>query len=316
MQAPPSAGKPWKDSATDNLLRDVVTVKLSEDNGFQAVVACPAEYITTATAAKVRAIEFDRAKADIVKFWEHRASDAPAMRLKLPEPQLAAMLQAGTIQLLTGLREQNGALVLATGVITYYWTGGWSTPLTESMEQLMYTGHFAEAERRLDYFFGLQHTVQDADALGPAYRAMWDVGKMNGYLNETGHDLIWVTGHGALMKAASDYYLLTRDEAFLTRWLPQLLDGLEWIRTARNFSGGKYGFAGIMPPGRSTDSDAGTQTAFADAYTYWGFARTVHLLKSISHPDASKWGARAGRLSQSAARANAQRNTQIWPVEG
>jgi hypothetical protein len=117
MQAPPSAGKPWKDSATDNLLRDVVTVKLSEDNGFQAVVAYPAEYITTATAAKVRAIEFDRAKADIVKFWEHRASDAPAMRLKLPEPQLAAMLQAGTIQLLTGLREQNGALVLATGVI-------------------------------------------------------------------------------------------------------------------------------------------------------------------------------------------------------
>ncbi|MBI2439754.1 MAG: hypothetical protein HYV35_00095 [Lentisphaerae bacterium] len=109
--------------------------------------------------------------------------------------------------------------------------------------------------------------------------------------------LKWLCTTGGAVSLAADYYRYSRDEEFLSEYLPRLLRALRWIvgeiRATRrlNLDGARPTTYGLMPFGVATDGDNGHIIAMTDAYSYRGLEKGVALLEDIQHGEAGSFRA-------------------------
>ena len=98
----------------------------------------------------------------------------------------------------------------------------------------------------------------------------------------------WINEHGAILWAVSEHYLLTRDEAFLNKWLPSILAACQWVYDQRRHTD-HPGVTGILPPAIATDEKQPDQYIWNDGWVYKGLTTAIKVLKSINHPEAANW---------------------------
>ena len=151
------------------------------------------------------------------------------------------------------------------------------------LRPMLRTGHFDNVRKSLDYIFSLQD-----GGFPPEGRFT----TTQGSIGTTGPK--WICTTGAALALACDYYIYSNDKDFLKQYLPKIIKASRWIvgelRATRklNSDGSRPLYYGLMPFGVGTDGDIGYIVAISDAYTFWGFERTVKLLEDIKYVDAGE----------------------------
>lgn len=158
----------------------------------------------------------------------------------------------------------------------------WVFEAVHMLRAMLRTGQFDDVKRGLDFIFSLQ------DAGCPP------VGKFTttaGAVGTTGPR--WANTTGMALVLACEYYLYSRDEAFIEQFLPKILKAVRWIegevKATRklNADGSRPSTYGLMPWAVGCDADTGYCLSDTDVFTFWGFAKAVDFLEYIGHPEAA-----------------------------
>src|SRR5579864_907894 len=150
----------------------------------------------------------------------------------------------------------NGDKVLKDSA--HHYEAIWGTGLAMEVFDLAQRGYFQEAAAYLEPF-------RNPATRMPVPNDGSSFGSTDGFIGDPAEYAVicWVSDHGAILWAVSEYYLLSRDRAFLERWLPSVLAGVSWIAKERKRSRLHAGpGAGLMPAGRSSDYDVPGQYFF------------------------------------------------------
>jgi len=237
----------------------------------------PEEKITS-----IRRVDCAKAREAIVKFW--KGEIARGMQVYVPEEPLNNLWRFSVpLSFVTADAYPNGDRVLKTS--PHHYEAYWVTPMSMNLQELMQRGYLEEVAAYLDPFL-------DSERRRPVPNTGSSFSSIKGFISGPSEHLAigWVSDHGAILWAASEYFLLTRDQKFLDRWLPTMLEGLEWIAREREYTkrGGGLG-AGLMPAGRATDAEMQSNFVWSDAWVYRGLAAVSRVLQAINHRAASRW---------------------------
>jgi hypothetical protein len=234
--------------------------------------------------ASHRRLGFEKARQSVISFW--KGEIARGMQVETPEKPLNELWRFSVpISFMTADAYPNGDRVLKTS--SHHYEAYWPTPMAMNLQELIQRGYRAEASAYLLPFL-------DPDRRRPVPNTGFSFLSTKGFISgPTEHLLIsWVGDHGAILWIASEYFLLTRDRQFLDRWLPVMLDGLEWIAREREHTRMIGGIgAGLMPAGRATDADRQANFVWSDAWIYRGLDGVCRVLRSINHKDTARWEA-------------------------
>lgn len=223
---------------------------------------------------------FDVAMEHTMNYWERDI--ARGVKLDIPESVPLNTFRSNPWRMLT-IAEHNpiyGQYILNNGAFSY--DALWPTPSSMSLVWgLDYMGFHEDADKYLEVY---RKDQGNTNPPGSYYI------KHPGFLSAPDSFVYirWVNEHGAIMWAAAEHYLLTRDNRFLDRWLPALLKACEWIAVQRqciNHPGEK----GIIPPGSATDDAIPGQFIWSDGWLYKGLTSVVSVLEEIGHSEAEKW---------------------------
>ena len=234
------------------------------------------------TVAAARRLNHDEARAAITGYWKEEIGRGAAV--EVPEEPLNDLWRfVPVISYMTADRYPNGDRVLKTS--SHHYEAYWPTPMAMNLVTLAQQGYGKEVAAYLEPFL-------DKTRYRPVPNTGSSFHSGRGFISGPSEHLLisWVGDHGAILWAASEYYLLTRDESFLKRWLPSILEGLEWIASERENTKIKGGIAaGLMPAGRGTDDDRQANFLWVDGWIYRGLASACKVLQSTGHPDAARW---------------------------
>lgn len=225
---------------------------------------------------------FAEARQAVTECWKREI--ARGMQVEVPEEPLNRLWRFSVpLAFITADRYPNGDLVLKTSPQQY--EAYWPTPNAMHLVELAIRGYREEVAAFLEPFL-------DSERRQPVSNTGASFTSSRGFISGPAEHLAisWVSDHGAILWAASEYFLLTRDQKFLDRWLPAMLEGLEWIasqRAATRLRGGPA--AGLLPVGRATDADMQGHFVWSDAWVYRGLASVCRVLEAIGHPQAARW---------------------------
>jgi len=229
-------------------------------------------------------LSYEQARQSVVSFWEGEI--ARGMQVETPEKPLNELWRFSVpMSFMTADAYPNGDRVLKTS--SHHYEGYWPTPMAMNLQELIQRGYRAEVAAYLQPFL-------DVDRRRPVPNTGYSFLSTKGFISGPSEHLAisWVSDHGAILWIASEYYLLTRDRQFLDRWLPVMMEGLEWIAREREHTKliGGIG-AGLMPAGRATDADRQANFVWSDAWIYRGLDGVCRVLRTINHKDATRWEA-------------------------
>lgn len=229
----------------------------------------------------LRGISYDQSRASVSDFW--KAEEARGMQVNVPEAELNRLWNF-TIPLsfITADTYPNGDHVLKTS--PHHYEAYWPTPMSMNLVDLIERGYLSEAKSFLEPFL-------DSSRYSPVpSNSAWsDIGFISGPREHLA--IPWTGDHGAILWAASQYYLLSHDQEFLKQWLPTMLKGVEWIAEEREhtrLNGGQD--AGLMPAARGFDGGTDDQhLVWIDAWMYRAVASVTQVLQSIHYKDVERW---------------------------
>jgi hypothetical protein len=232
--------------------------------------------------AEVRRLNFVQGRESVTKCWKDEITRG--MQVEVPEEALNNLWRF-TIPLtfMTADSYPNGDRVLK--VSSHHYEAVWTTPVAMNIVDLIQRGYWQEAAAYLE-------PLLNPDGNQPVPNTGASFSSTKGFIGAP-RDYVainWVSDNGATLWAASEYYLLSRDEKFLSRWLPGMLESLEWIARERDrtkLRGGQD--AGLMPAGRASDAEVLANFFYNDAWTYRGLAEVCRVLEVIGHKDAGRW---------------------------
>ncbi len=230
----------------------------------------------------VRRQDFPEARLSVTKCWENEISRG--MQVEVPERALNNLWRFTVpLSFMTADSYPNGDRIMK--ISSHHYEALWTTPASLNIVDLIQRGYREEAAAYLAPLLD-QSRQQPVPNTGTSFSSSKGfIGSPSDYMA-----INWVTDNGAALWAASEYYLLTRDEKFLARSLPPMLGSLEWIARERERTRLRGGpDAGLMPAGRFTDADNQANFFWNDAWTYRGLADVCRVLEAIGHKDAARW---------------------------
>jgi hypothetical protein len=206
------------------------------------------------------------------------------MQVEVPEDALNNLWRFTVpLTFMTADSYPNGDKVLK--ISSHHYEAVWTTPGAMNIVDLIQRGYLQEAAAYLA-------PLLDPDRQQPVPNTGASFSSSNGIVGAPKDYVLinWVTDNGANLWAASEYYLLTRDEKFLARSLPAMLGSMEWIARERERTKLRGGpSAGLMPAGRFTDAEDQVNFFWNDAWTYRGLADVCRVLETAGHQDAGRW---------------------------
>lgn len=232
--------------------------------------------------ASVRRMTYEQARQSVAKFWKDEI--ARGMQVEVPEEPLNNLWRFSVPSgFITADVYPNGEHVMK--VSPHWYEGVWAVGNAMHLPELIQRGYRQEVAAFLDPYL-------DAKRRRPVPNDGVTFSLATGFISPPSEysAVSWLSDHGAILWTASEYFLLTRDQEFLGRWLPALLEGVEWIARERAITELRGGIdAGLMPPSRSTDDPEMLNLVFNDAWTYRGLAGVCRVLKQIGHKDLARW---------------------------
>ena len=207
--------------------------------------------------------DLERRHGEARSFW--KAKLASAAQVRLPEPRIEEMVQAGLLHLdlITYGLEPSGTLAPTIGI--YGPIGSESSPIIQFMDSM---GWHKEAERALDYFLDRQQPSGFMQ-------------NFSGYMLETGSAL-WSMG---------EHYRYTHDEAWVRRIEPKLVKACEYVQSWRQKSmredlrGKGYG----MLDGKTADPEDPFRSFMLNGYHYLGVSRVAEMLARVDPAESARW---------------------------
>lgn len=206
-------------------------------------------------------------------------------RLSFPSDQwdeIFTALQISILQLLVQFPGEKSLMPTQGGSSERHFVWVWEA--TFMLMPLLRLGHFDPVKRSLGFIYSLQDAGHPPEG---------ELTTTAGAIGTTGPK--WLNTTGAALALASEYYRYSKDESFLSEYLPKMLRAADWIvgeiRATRKLSedGSRPLYYGLMPFGCATDGDTGLIVAFTDAFTFWGLDKTVQLLEQIEHDRAAEF---------------------------
>lgn len=191
-------------------------------------------------------------------------------------------LQTSALQLMVKYPDQTNFMPTQGGSTERFFVWVWEA--VHMLRPMLRVGLFEPVRKSLDYIFSLQ------DAGCPPEGRFTTT---EGSIGTTGPK--WMCTTSSALALASDYYVYSKDEEFLNKYLPKILKASQWIvdeiKATRklNPDGTRPLYYGLMPFGWATDEDVGYVVSMTDGYTFWGLEKTVNLLEQIEHKDAPKF---------------------------
>jgi hypothetical protein len=262
--------------------KNVCEFRLPHRAGAVLELVFPFVPVSAEKVNSIHGIGYSSASVSVRNFWQGEI--ARGMQVEVP-PQAINDLWRFSVPLgfMTADTYPNGDHVLKLS--SHHYEAIWSTGMALHLPEMILRGYQEETSAFLDLLL-------DPERRRPVPNSGTSYDSTEGFISGPSEYIAigWVPDHGAIMWTASQYYLVTRDQRFLDRWLPTLLQGLEWIakERAQTKAQGQLG-AGLMPPGRATDLDSQRLFIFNDAWTYRGLAGMCQVLSAIHHKDADRW---------------------------
>ncbi|MBP7933680.1 MAG: hypothetical protein KA354_03430 [Phycisphaerae bacterium] len=138
-----------------------------------------------------------------------------------------------------------------------------------------------------------------------------------GALNVSGWDLNHAQGHGSMLYAMAQHYLLTGDKAWLTQHLPNFKAACVWIERQRQQWVRKAGpdswSAGLIPPCEMGDY-ADWRSLYQTSVFFWrGLASAAEAIGELEPETGRRWRDQAEDFRQAIQRA-VQRSVTLTPV--
>jgi hypothetical protein len=214
----------------------------------------PHSPITEERAALLREQDFQHRFQECLAFWEAKLSNT--MEIKLPEPRIQEMMQAGFmhLDLISYGLEPDHTLVPTIGAYTAI--GSESSPIIQYLDSI---GAHHNAERSLQFFLDKQHENGFIQNFG-------------GYMLETGAAL-WSMG---------EHYRYVRDDGWVNRIKPNLVKAYEFLLAWRSHNlreeliGNGYG----MLEGKTADPEDHFRSYMLNGFAYIGLKRLAEMLES------------------------------------
>lgn len=205
---------------------------------------------------------FDSRFNECKAFWKAKLSNAATIRV--PEPRINEMIQAGLLHLdlITYGNEPNGTLAPDIGV--YSPIGTESSPIIQFYNSM---GLSDVAKRSLTFFLDKQHD----DGM---------IQNFGGYMVETGAAL-WSIG---------EYYRYTKDKAWITSIESKLLKScnylLKWREDNKKDEFNRKGYG--MIAGKVADPEDPFHQYMLNAYAYLGISRMAEILQEINPVESAR----------------------------
>ncbi len=262
--------------------RNLVEFELPRRKGATLELVVPFVPASVESVAAAARSPYPEALHSVRECWKGQI--ARGTQVEVPEEPLNQLWRlAAPASFITADAYPNGERILKTAPHQY--EACWVTLMATKVEALARMGYLEEAAAYLKPFL-------DAPRRRPVPNTGAGYLSAGGFLSGPGEHVAisWVSDHGAVLWAASQYYLLTRDEPFLREWLPTLLAGVKWIAKEREQTkraGGRG--AGLLPPGRASDAEMQSHFVWNDAWTYRGLDAVCQVLRVTGHPDAARW---------------------------
>ncbi|MFI5731374.1 hypothetical protein ACIA49_14725 [Kribbella sp. NPDC051587] len=228
------------------------------------------------------ALGYDGALAQAETYWAKKPATASA--ISTPEPYVDQFFRR-SVQLAEIIGEKSpdtGKHTFLSG--SYGYDMLWSTPT--SMVSHMFLdllGYHDVVASHLDLYLTVQGTVAPP---GDDYEKF----SHDGFFSTPPQlqPFHWLSDHGAILEAVCRHALLTRDQAFINRWLSPILKACDFIKRATTFQD-QAGIKGLMPPAKANDTGRYQQSVSIQAWTHRGLSSAVQLLQRLSHPRAAEF---------------------------
>ena len=247
-----------------------VLLKPGETAVFE--VFLPHRPIPKGRAALLAGQDFESRHAEARAFW--RAKLSSAARIRLPEPRIEEMVQAGLLHLdlVTYGTEPGGTLAPTIGI--YGPIGSESSPIIQFMDSM---GWHEEARRSLEYFLEKQHESGFMQ-------------NFSGYMLETGAAL-WSMG---------EHYRYTRDDAWVRRIEPKLVKACQYIEEwrKRNLRDDLRGKGYGLLEGKTADPEDPFRSFMLNGYHYLGISRVAEMLSRVDPAESAHWRAEADAMRE------------------
>jgi hypothetical protein len=261
--------------------KNVTEFSLPRKTGAVLELTFPFIPVSGEKIASVRRLAYAKARASVEKFWKDEIGRG--MQVEVPEEPVNNLWRFSVpLGFITADTYPNGEQVLKLSAHEY--EAIWPVGNAIHLPELIQRGYLEEAAAFLEIYL-------DPERRRPVPNTGTTYTSMNGFITAPSEYVAvgWVPDHGAILWTASEYFLLTREEKFLDRWLRTLLEGVEWIRRERAITKLRGGIdAGLMPPGRATDAAMQYNFVFNDAWMYRGLADVCRVLKAVNHKETQR----------------------------
>jgi hypothetical protein len=262
--------------------RNLCEFRLPRQPGASLEMVFPFLPVQPEAVQSVRNTDYEKGQARIEAFW--RSEVSRGMQVETPEEEINNLWRFSIpLTFINADAYSNGDVVLKTS--PHHYEGYWATPTMMNLLELAQRGY---REQVLTYLEPFAHP----ERWKPVPNTGMSFQSTKGFIGGPSEHMriSWVSDHGAVLWLASEYYLLTRDEKFLERWLPILLEGLEWIAHEREQTKTLGGVAaGLMPEGRATDANSQAHYVWSDAWTFRGLDAVCRVLRAKGHKDTGRW---------------------------
>jgi len=263
--------------------RNLALFELPRTRGATIDIIFPYLPADQALIGSVRNSDHEHSVQILTESWKKETSRG--MQVDVPEGQLNNLWRFTVpLTFMTADLYPNGDHILKTS--SHHYEALWVTVAAINILDLIQRGYFQEAAAYLDPFL-------DASRSRPVPNTGDSYDSSRGFITGPSEYLppTWLSDNGAVLWVASEYYLITRDQAFLNRWLPAMIASVEWIareRALTKLRGGPN--AGLLPPSRSSDIPTQGSFFWNDAWNYRGLSSVCRVLETSHSPHAERWG--------------------------
>ncbi|MCC6819552.1 MAG: hypothetical protein IT579_02380 [Verrucomicrobia subdivision 3 bacterium] len=277
---------------------------LAPGESRQVVLKIPYVILTeTAERAALDKLAFDRELAAVSSYWRRRLDQSA--KLITPEPMLNEFYRSHAMHLLVNCEREPGSdrRFARVGSFSYGAYGNESCMMVVDLDR---RGYHQEAQDCLDAWLHYQGTVALPGSFASKAGVLYGAG---GY--ESGG---YNQHHGWILWMLAEHYRFTRDQAWLRRSAPGIVQGCDWIirETARTKDRHELE-RGLLPAGSLEDIGDWWTWLSTSCYTWRGLDSAAWALEQIQHPEAKRIRAAAAAY-HTALLANFRKASERSPV--
>jgi hypothetical protein len=240
------------------------------------------ELVNADELTRLKEISFEKEVWRVLDYWRRRLSQG--MQIEVPDEAINNFYKANLWHnLITTDRDPDTGLYnQGVATVRYRVFANETVMVARSMDM---RGEHVEAERFIEpmlYYQGREPLKGRFSTKKGVFHSAGDYTHGEYAMN-----------HGFVLWGAAEHYLITRDQAYLERVAPKLIEACDFLISQRRSTMGKTGAARPpihgLSPASSLEDVVEYQYWFAtNAYFYLGMKRAAQALADIAHPQAKR----------------------------